>query len=407
MYFRPQLRVGLIAFMLAGWNLAQADQVTMINGDRLTGTVLHKDRDLLILRTVYAGEVQLRCTDITTVSTDEAVEVMLDDGTLIRLRLQPPPPPKRTEPVPPAEPAPPVAVDTVSPNVAEVAAPATTEAGSTAAPEAVSPAAVDTVSPNPADIAPPLDTATTPQPPEPIEPPVPPLAAILFIKPTPEESGVGYRSQGHVGLALSMKRGNSNNDLFHGDAEWVRRARSHRVTLNGEGNYGRDTGVSSASNWHASSRYDRFFSAKEFLYAKATLENDRFKDIRLRDIVGGGYGYQLYEDDTTTLSVRGGVKYIDVSHYDVAREGYGALGWGIDFRRSLQMFPAVLFHTQEGTWGGEGHGTELQTRTGLRLPVGDGLSFTAQVNVDWDSRPAAGTKETDTTVLFGLGYALH
>ena len=406
MHFRPRLLAGLVAVALANWNPAQADQVTMINGDRLTGTVLHKDRDLLILRTAYAGEVRLRCTDIATVATDEAVEVMLDDGTLTRLHLQPPPPPRTAIPPQPAEPVASAAVDAVSPNVDELVPPAATDAASPAANEAVSPN-------SDADALAAIIAATTPEPPEPPapaeppEPPVPPLSAILFIKPTPEESGVGHRSLGHAGLALSSTRGNSSNDSFHGDAEWIRRARAFRTTLSGEGNYGRDSGDASASNWRASGRYDRFFNPKEFLYAKAALENDRFRDLRLRGTVGGGYGYQLYEDDTTTLSVRGGLKYIDVSHYELAREGYGALGWGVDFRRSLQMFPATLFHTQEGTWGGEGHGTELQSRTGLRLPVGDGISFTAQVNLDWESRPAPGRNATDTTVLFGLGYTLH
>lgn len=332
-----RLTVALVVIALTGVSTARADQVTLRNGDHLTGKVLHKDRDLLILRTTYAGELRLRCTDLASIATDGPVNVLLDDDTTLRVQL-----------------------------------------GATAATEA--------------------EGAT----------PTPELARIRFINPTPDESGIGYYRVGHLGLGLSQTRGNSANDQYHGDADMVLRARTHRITLASEGNYGRDGGVASTSNWRASGRYDRFYAAKEFLYSKIALENDRYKDIRLRSVAGGGYGYQLYEDDTTTLSVRGGLSYVDVSHYKVPSEEYGAVSWGIDFRRRLRSFSGELFHVQEGLRGLNGQrGTVLQTRTGLRLPLSEQLSATAQVNADWESEPADGRKESDTTLMLGIGYSFR
>jgi putative salt-induced outer membrane protein YdiY len=332
---RPILSIALGIATLFASGIVRADQVNLLNGDRLTGTVLHKNRDILILRTAYAGELRLSCTDLASVYTDAPVDLLLDDGTTLRARL--------------------------------AATPGDTDAQ-----------------------------------------PTPELAQIRFINPTPDESGIGYAKVGHLGLALSQTRGNSTDDQYHGDGELVLRASAHRVTIAGDGNYGRDGGVASTSNWRTNARYDRFYAPKEFLYGKIALENNRYKDVRLRSVTGGGYGHQLYEDDTTTLSVRGGLSYVDVSHYELPREGYGAVSWGIDFRRRLRMFPGELFHNQEGRRGMNGrNGTVLQTRTGLRLPLGEQFNATAQVNADWESQPTAERKKTDTTVMIGLGYAFH
>ncbi len=335
MRFFPSRHFCLVAAILAIACPVQADQVTMSNGDRLTGTVLHKNSERLVLRTAYAGELRLRCSDVSAVETDEPVTVLLDDDRSVETRL---------------------------------------------------------------GVLGEIESAA----------PSPELARIRYINPTPEESGIGYVTQGRAGLALSQTRGNSSNDLFHGDGEWVLRAKTHRITIGGEANYGRDGGDPSASNWRAGSRFDRFYKRKEFVYGQLALENDRYKDIRLRGIAGGGYGYQLFEDDTGNLSLRGGLGYVDVNHIDAEDEDYIALSWGVDFHRRLDLIPATFFHVQEGTWGLNGHrGVMLQTRTGLRLPLDDQLNISAQVNADWESKPALGRKKLDTTLLFGVGYTFR
>lgn len=44
--------------------------------------------------------------------------------------------------------------------------------------------------------------------------------------------------------------------------------------------------------------------------------------------------------------------------------------------------------------------------TGVRLPMGNGLSLGTRVNVDYDAVPAAGKDTTDTALIFKLDYAL-
>jgi hypothetical protein len=66
---------------------------------------------------------------------------------------------------------------------------------------------------------------------------------------------------------------------------------------------------------------------------------------------------------------------------------------------------AELFHEQDGYWSLEDSGdVKVRTRTGLRVPLVDGLTASAQVNVDWAAEPEPGRRATDSTLLLGVGY---
>ena len=80
--------------------------------------------------------------------------------------------------------------------------------------------------------------------------------------------------------------------------------------------------------------------------------------------------------------------------------GYPALGWGV----KLAWQP--WFHEQEGFWNLEDTAAVLfRSKTGLRLPLLKGLGVSAQLNLDWERKPAPGRKSTDSTLLFGIDYA--
>ncbi len=53
----------------------------MKNGDKLTGEIVSKTDDKLVLRTDYAGEIELRWTDVSHLTSDKPVRITLDDET--------------------------------------------------------------------------------------------------------------------------------------------------------------------------------------------------------------------------------------------------------------------------------------------------------------------------------------
>lgn len=66
--------------------LAIADEVVLLNGDRITGEITLLDGGQLTIRTPYAGNVVINWDDVATLSTDEPVSVVIDESR-IRTRI--------------------------------------------------------------------------------------------------------------------------------------------------------------------------------------------------------------------------------------------------------------------------------------------------------------------------------
>lgn len=77
--FQPLTLLAVFALASASF----ADQVTLKNGDRLTGTVVKSDGKTLVLHTDAAGDVTLQFDAIQAIKTDEEVHVTLKDGKTV------------------------------------------------------------------------------------------------------------------------------------------------------------------------------------------------------------------------------------------------------------------------------------------------------------------------------------
>src|SRR5450759_3093125 len=71
--------IGLSAF---------ADQVTLKNGDRLTGKILTSDEKSLTLKTDYAGELKIDRGMITAFQTDEALNVTIKEAGVTKAKVE-------------------------------------------------------------------------------------------------------------------------------------------------------------------------------------------------------------------------------------------------------------------------------------------------------------------------------
>jgi putative salt-induced outer membrane protein YdiY len=69
----------LLASILVFATAAFADQVTLKNGDRLTGKIVKSDGKTLLLHTDFAGDVTLDFTAITNIKTDEEMHITTSD----------------------------------------------------------------------------------------------------------------------------------------------------------------------------------------------------------------------------------------------------------------------------------------------------------------------------------------
>lgn len=60
---------------------AHADEVVLANGDRISGKVMRKENTTLTLKTPYAGELNIKWSDVRRISTDGPITVFLADQT--------------------------------------------------------------------------------------------------------------------------------------------------------------------------------------------------------------------------------------------------------------------------------------------------------------------------------------
>ncbi len=332
------MRICTAILFLALSASASADVVVLQNGDRLTGQVVHKRDAMLVFAATHAGKVRIPWIQVSTLTTEKPVAVMLRDATGVthdtltaagdgRVRLR--------------------------------------------------------------------DSAREL-----------PLNTIAYLNPGPEQSGVGVSYRGRVSLAASDTSGNSESRRIYADAELSARGGDYRYNLGAKIDRQQETGQQTASNWRTSGNYDWFLDPRTFRYLRGSFEYDRFKDIDLRTTVGGGYGLQLFEDDRTNVSVRGGIDYVVVERTIAPDDDYPALGWGLRASHRLDAYDIELFHEQDGYLKlVDGNGVTLQSRTGLRAPIAAGVNASIQLNLDWEEKPAAGRKSTDSVLLVGLGYA--
>src|SRR3974390_1654964 len=69
-----------VAAFLSIAAMATADQVTLKNGDRLTGTIVSADGKALVMKSEYAGDVTIQWGAITAIEASQELHVTLKDG---------------------------------------------------------------------------------------------------------------------------------------------------------------------------------------------------------------------------------------------------------------------------------------------------------------------------------------
>src|SRR5437588_4892732 len=73
---------GLLAALIIP-SILFADQVTLKNGDTITGVILKKDGGKLTVKSEFLGEVTMPWTAVTAIKSSEPVVVVLPNGKTI------------------------------------------------------------------------------------------------------------------------------------------------------------------------------------------------------------------------------------------------------------------------------------------------------------------------------------
>ena len=232
--------------------------------------------------------------------------------------------------------------------------------------------------------------------------PIADLSLIQAINP-PKKPPVTYT--GDIQAAASLTSGNSDTVSGNLSGKFVARSKKQRLTLRAGWNYAEDTGKVSARDANGSVKYDFFPLEKLYTYVNSLLEYNSFQDLNLRATMGGGLGYQFFENDRESLAFELGVSYVNVDYNNAADDAYAAGRWSVNAEYKVIPDRISLFHFHEGYFGFEDiQNLYLRTEQGVRFTIIKDFYSTFQANLTYDNAPAAGTEDTDTTLLFGLGY---
>jgi hypothetical protein len=74
--------------MVVAVSIAFGDQVTLKNGDRITGKIEKKDKDSLTVKTDMLGTVTVKWENVTAVSSDTPLHVVLADGQTVTGKVE-------------------------------------------------------------------------------------------------------------------------------------------------------------------------------------------------------------------------------------------------------------------------------------------------------------------------------
>ena len=251
--------VALIAFLglsYAGF----ADQITLKNGDHLTGTIVKSDGKTLVLHTDFAGDVTLQFAAITQISSEKELHVTTSDKKTV------------------------VGPVTTSDGKIEVA---TQPGGAVEVP----PANIVLIRNDAEQAA--YDKSLHP--------------------------GLLHGWNGGANVGFSLARGNSETTNLALAINAVHATLDDKITIyttSIDTNNQLATPSTVANLVTAGIRYDRNVGPRTFGFVGADFMSNALQDLDLRGVYGGGIGFHAIKSDTTTLDLLAGVNYTHETYSD-------------------------------------------------------------------------------------------
>ncbi len=354
---RRSFRVSLL-LIIAFTVPALADQVTLKNGDRLTGSITKSDGKALVIKTDYAGDVTVKFDAIQAITSTGDLNVVLSDGK--------------------------TAVGPVSTSGDNVVI-ATRSAGPVEAPKS--------------------SVAT-------LRSPAEQAAHEKSLHP-----GWAEGWNGGLNLGFALTRGNSETKNLNIAFTATRKGFRDKLGLYTNSIYATNDLSTASPHTTANAigggaRYDRDFTARMFGFVNGDFYHDELQSLDLRSIFGGGIGLHAIKSDATTLDLLAGVNYTHES-YSVPFNGVSGdktrslagLTLGDEFMHKLSKSSVItqtLYFYPDLTNTGEYRGTfNFGTVTKINKWLGWQNSF-GDVYV---SAPPAGKKKNDILFSTGLNFS--
>jgi len=338
-----------------------ADQITLKNGDHLTGTVVKSDGKILVLHTEFAGDVTLQFAAITQIITDKPLHVALKDGQTV------------------------VGPITTSDGKLEVA----TKSGT------------------------------------PVEAPKESVVAIrndadqlAYEKALHPNLLHGWNGGANVGFSLTG--GNSQTENLSIAFNAARATKDDKLSLYSTIVYGTNqlsTPSTTANIETGGIRYDRNINPRMFAFLGADFMSNALQDLNLRSVGSVGIGYHAIKNERTTLDFLAGGNFTDENYSQPANltvtpptpamkviHNFGGLTLGEELTHKLgksTVLTEKLYFYPDLTETGQYRGT---FDLGWVTKISKWLGWQNQFNDIYVSNPPEGAKQNDVVLTTGLNF---
>jgi hypothetical protein len=181
-----------------------------------------------------------------------------------------------------------------------------------------------------------------------------------------------------------------------------------RFSLAAAYNFG-DTGlgdntVTSAENWNALIKYDKFFNPKLYGYVLSTAEQDHLADLTYRIAPGLGVGYQWIESPQVNFNTEAGVSYVFENHDPGDTNNYISLRLAYHFDKKLRDNVTFFNNVQYLPAFKDFADYNLYADAGVRTNLTKALFAEFKVQYQRDSTPAPDKKPDDLKFILGAGF---
>jgi hypothetical protein len=232
---------------------AVADQVTLKNGDRLSGSVVSGDGKTLLLKTEYAGDVTIKWDAISAIDSTQNLTISLKDGKRLTGKV--------------------------------ATSDGTLVAGGGSAPKDAIIAVRNDAEQKAAD-----EQAEK-------------LAHPKFY----------YFWNGVFDTGLALTRGNSATVSYTLNTSAVRQTARDKLSLFATYIYANDDTTppsrTTANALRSGARFDWNLTPRVFVFGFGNFETNELQHLSLRQVYGGGFGYHVIKTDRNVLDVFGGFDY--------------------------------------------------------------------------------------------------
>lgn len=333
-------------FVLLGHTAVNAEQVSLKNGDRLTGTILSMDMKKLVLKTAYAGEVPIDWDSIEQFSSEQPLVVTKTDQKIV--------------------------TGTVKSEGANYVV--TTAQGDQTVPKA-----------DVAAMRSPADQA-------------------VYEKSLHPGMLEGWTGGGNLGLAIA--RGNSETTNLALGFDALRKTSSDAWVVNAASIYSSDEKLSAATanSFQGLIRYDHNLTKRLFVYGAFTGGYDQLQNLDYRLMPGGGLGFHAIATEKTTLDLLAGLGYTRESYSTGLTRNLFTATLGDEFAYKLGPRTSIMQNLYYLPALNDTSIYRITGNFGIATKLNGWMTANLLFNDRYNSQPVLGNKKNDVLFTTGLGF---